>query len=613
MTQRKWILLLPAVALLLASCGGDPATPTTVASVPTATAARPNTPAAPAATNTAVAVAPTDTAVAVAAAPTDTALAPAATEGGAAPTEVATAAATGGEKGALVADLGFRPAVNGFKFENYGGGTGRTDLTPADVQRMFGDDVCANKGSGQDCLLVPPGQQWMDAMNQGMAGGHCEGFAALSLILYLQKENPDKFGAAHTFDLSIDGNTALQREIAYYFTTQATIPARDNEIKGKAPSDILDLLVAAFKANGGPTASYTMGIYQPGFKGGHAITPYAVQDMGNGVYDVLVYDNNYPGIERRVQIDRNANTWVYTASTNPNEPASVYRGDATTQTLTITATEPRLEKQLCPFCAISGSATTGSKTLAAAQEFNQIWLEQQDTTDAASLILTDKNGKQTGYVGGKLVNDIPGAQFQSIRGGSELWKDDAEPVYLVPVGTDFTVTVDGRDVTQPITAAVTMIGPGYDLAVDEIHLAPGQQDTIHFAPDGKTLTYQTSKTESPIIALGFDGKDADYAFALKGVDIESNASVIVTLDRDKGHLSLDTNGNKQAGTYALVMNRMDEKGEETFSHEGITLEPADVAYLDYSAWKGDGTPMTVEIDKGGDGTIDDSIELSDGP
>lgn len=609
MKRQKWLMLLPVVGLVMAGCGADPATPTVAGRAPTATVARPNTPvAARVLTNTAVAVAPAPTATAVAVAPTATPVAAAPTEAAVAATPTA---APGGGKGAMVADLGFRPDVNGFKFENYGGDPTRLNLTPADVQRMFGDAVCASKANG-DCILVPPGQQWMDAMNQGMAGGHCEGFAALSLILYLQKEAPTQFGAGRTFDLSIDGNAALQREIAYYFATQATIPTRDNEIKGKAPTAILDLLVAAFTQNGGPTFSYTMGIYQPGFKGGHAITPYAVQDMGNGVFDVLVYDNNYPSIERRVHIDRNADTWVYIASTNPNEPASEYRGDATTQTLTITATAPRLATQLCPFCEGGGSTVGGSKALAPAQLYNQIWLEQGDAQDAANLLLTTPAGKRTGYVGNKLINEIPGVQFQSIRSG-DLWKDDAEPVYLVPVGTDFTITVDGSHVTAPITASVTMIGPGYDLAVDEIHLAPGQKDTIHFAADGKTLTYQTTATESPIIGLGFETPAADYAFALKGVDIERGASMIIQLDRDKGRLSLDTKGNKQAGTYGLLMNRIDAKGEETFGHEGIPLGAQDIAYIDYSAWKGDGTPLTVDIDAGGDGSIDDSVELTDTP
>jgi hypothetical protein len=602
---QRWRVLLVAGGLIgsltLVACGGDAATPTKVPAVPTATKA----PAAPTAT-TAPAAPTATTAVGKGEAPPDTPVVEAA------PTTAEAAPTTASEPGAMVADLGFRPDVNGFKFENYGGGTGRTDLIPADVQRMFGDDVCANKGSGQDCILVPPGQQWMEAMNKGMDGGHCEGFAALSLILYLQKENPAKFGAERAFDLNIDDNSALQREIAYYFTTQATDPTRDNEVKSTAPSDLLDVLIKAFQQHGGPTAAYTMGIYQPGFKGGHAITPYAVQDKGNGVFDVLVYDNNYPGVERRVAIDRNANTWVYTASINPNEPASEYKGDASTQTLTLTATNPRLEKQLCPFCEGGGSAVAGGKGQAAPQLYNQIWLEQEDADDLANLVLTDKNGKHTGYVGGKLVNEIPGVQFQSIRGG-ELWKDDSEPVYLVPAGLDFTITVDGSALTKPITASVTMIGPGYDLAVDEIKLGPGQQDTIHFAPDGKTLTYQTGSTESPIITVGFEGKAADYAFALKGVDIESGASVIVTLDRDKGYLSLDTNGNKAEGTYGLVVDRIDDQGEAIFGHEGITLEPADIAYVDYSHWKGDGTPLTVEVDAGGDGSIDDSVELTDVP
>src|SRR5687768_5921355 len=43
------------------------------------------------------------------------------------------------QPGTLVADIGFRPEVNGFKFENYTNDPPRTNLTPQEVQRMFGD------------------------------------------------------------------------------------------------------------------------------------------------------------------------------------------------------------------------------------------------------------------------------------------------------------------------------------------------------------------------------------------------------------------------------------------------------------------------------------------
>ncbi|HKP52674.1 MAG TPA: hypothetical protein VJ183_08470 [Chloroflexia bacterium] len=511
-----------------------------------------------------------------------------------------------GETGDMVADLGFRPEVNGFKFENYGGTPPRTNLTAADLRRLFGDQVCANL-EGENCTLTPPAQEWMDNTNNSMNGGHCEGMAALSLIFYNQKADPAQFGAAKVNDLNIDDNEKLQREIAFYFSTQATDPTASNEIKGKTPTEILDILTPALKGGATAAETYTMGIYKPGFQGGHAITPYAVQDKGNGLFSVLVYDNNFPNTTRNVDIDRNTNKWSYSASTNPNEPESLYEGDAETKTLTITRTPPRLEKQVCPFCAQPESYAPGAKLLAQAAQYNQVWLEGE-----ANLLITDQDGKHTGYMDGKFVNEIPGVDFQPIRSG-DLWKDSPEPVYILPSGIAFTITVDGSQLKEASVSSVAMIGPGYDLAVDEINLDPGQKDTITFSPDGNSISYKTDSTESPSIILGLEASGADYGFLVKGMEVESGGAVTINLDTDKGRLGLDTTGNKEASIYGMVVSRIDDKGEQLFGHNDIQLEPSDVAYLEYGQWKGDGGEMALAIDTGGDGTIDDTVMLTDTP
>src|SRR5579872_841785 len=45
--------------------------------------------------------------------------------------------------GTVLADVGFRPDGNGFGFANYGGDPKVTNLTPADMRRLFGDAACA--------------------------------------------------------------------------------------------------------------------------------------------------------------------------------------------------------------------------------------------------------------------------------------------------------------------------------------------------------------------------------------------------------------------------------------------------------------------------------------
>ncbi|MCW3039055.1 MAG: hypothetical protein JWM31_960, partial [Solirubrobacterales bacterium] len=45
--------------------------------------------------------------------------------------------------GDIVADSGFRPDVDGFGFENYGNDAGPVNLRAANVEHLFGDQVCA--------------------------------------------------------------------------------------------------------------------------------------------------------------------------------------------------------------------------------------------------------------------------------------------------------------------------------------------------------------------------------------------------------------------------------------------------------------------------------------
>ncbi|MBK7451758.1 MAG: hypothetical protein IPJ47_21055 [Anaerolineales bacterium] len=60
--------------------------------------------------------------------------------------------------GDVIYDFGFVPEENGFSFENYGDEISVTNLTAAEMRRMFGDVVCADI-NGDECILTPPTEQ----------------------------------------------------------------------------------------------------------------------------------------------------------------------------------------------------------------------------------------------------------------------------------------------------------------------------------------------------------------------------------------------------------------------------------------------------------------------
>jgi hypothetical protein len=520
--------------------------------------------------------------------------------------------------GALLADSGFRPDANGFHFENYGAqlssGATVTNLTPDDVHRLFGDGVCADAQSGK-CDLIPEAQAWMDQANAGTSGGHCEGFSIAALLLWSGKVKADPFGAASTPALSIDGNTALQREIAYDFNFQALPSVLAAQVKG-TPNDILQALRDALKPN--PSEVYTVGIYKADHTGGHAVTPYAIEDKGNGVENLLIYDNNFPGVTREITFDTTANKWSYVASTNPNEPSSQYIGDATTGTIELDPGFPGLGTQPCPFCgkvpnpsggsaapaagtraATSGAVLAALHQQAAPAATEQIWLSGSDT-DHGHLLITDPQGHQLGYLNGKLVSQIPGGQAQFSKSDQD-WKTTAEPDYYVPEGVKYTISLDGTQLQSTDDTSIGVIASSFETQVDNISLNPGEKDTFVVAPDATQLSYTSSRSESPTISVGVSDTNADYTFEVMGVSDQPGSTVNVMLPADGTDLTVDTAGQGGTSDVSLQMTREDGQGVQVFKHSGISLAGGDQATLKFGDWA-NGQPLPLVVTHAGNQT-----------
>ena len=340
-----------------------------------------------------------------------------------------------GVPGNVVYDLGFTPEQNGFSFSNYGDDIPAINLTADELRRMFGDQVCSRL-DGDLCILTPPAEQWMEQINGAMAGGHCEGMAVLSLMMYTEQIPAADFGGTLASDLDIN-DEILQREIAYWWATQTVAPTYTSVIKG-TPMEILEI-VQQMDVSG---ETYSIGIYKEDGSGGHAITPFGVEDKGNGLYTILAYDNNYPGETRELFVDSRDNTWLYEASINPLVQSELYTGNADTQTLDLTPTSARLGVQECPFCDGSGvSSPGGGKFAALAQELNQIFLDGE-----GHILITDDNGNRLGYADGKIVNEIPGATYTAYR--MDASGNAPEPIYWLPATLDVTITIDGSTLTE---------------------------------------------------------------------------------------------------------------------------------------------------------------------
>ncbi len=437
----------------------------------------------------------------------------------------------------MIASSGFSPGRNGFSFANYG--PGYANLSPNGMRGLFGDRVCAAPIKSKRCVLTPVAQRYLEEANRAMAGGHCFGFSALSILLFRHQFPP--LAKTPIKRLKLRGNKELQHAIAYAFQWQ-TLPALQQELVRGTPTDVLRFLSSSLGRRGGEL--YTMAIFRNGFEGGHAVTPYAVDNRGHGLYDVLVYDNNWPGQARRVHFDTNANTWSYVAASNPSVPDSVYSGNAQTGTLYLEPTTPGLGVHFCPFCA----ATAGPRT------YNEIRLAG-NPENHAHLLIRDPQGRALGYENGKLVTQIAGATAVFPTASSN-WQQHQEPVYRLPFGVNTQVTVDGSGLRFPDTEHFSLIGQNHDLAVDGMIVRPGERESIVLNGDDESMTYTSagSQAASPLFNVGLVTLAGNYSIGIQAVTLHPDSVIRIADDRGTSTLSMhDASASGQ--TFELHLTR----------------------------------------------------------
>jgi hypothetical protein len=457
--------------------------------------------------------------------------------------------------GSVVASSGFNPARDGFAFQNYGFIAGQ-ELTPAVLQQMFGTSVCA-RGTGGSCELYPSVQQWAAAVSQSSFGGHCYGFSMLALRFFSHNLSPSDYGASTTYGLQF--TPAIESEIEANYAEQATAAAIA-AAKPEQPSQVVAALTAALKSRSGPY--YTLGIYNApvGAQGrdGHAITPLGISNLGSGRYQILVYDNNYPGVTRGIDVDTNAQTWSYAAQTNPQSGQAVtWSGKGTSNELTlipVSAVEHRQD-----FTAAT-RADQGVDTIALGG----------DPDRHANLLITTSDGRKLGFVDGRLVNQIAGARviYPFLN---QVALVHPEPVYLVPGNPKLTVTVAGGNPTAT-PAKVFVAGPGFGTTVSNLVTGGPSQASIHVAPSGANVSVTLTRPgtgQVPTVQLARDGGQGGSTVTVAPRSLSSGNTLTVGLAPGTHTVSLA--GSQITAPVAVKLSSVTSHGASTVNRSHVAV------------------------------------------
>ncbi|MFN8492235.1 MAG: hypothetical protein U0350_31840 [Caldilineaceae bacterium] len=492
-------------------------------------------------------------------------------------------------------DNGFRPNPNGYSFPNYGE-VNLADLTVEDLRPIFGDSaVCSSKPSGV-CLYNPVAVQWSDDWNQAMGGGHCYGMAVTSSRFFAGVDQPSSLqaNAATTYDLQLAN---ARRNIASYFVRQGANPAAAYvwHSLNTTPNQVLEQIRNSFDS---PVDSLTIISLGPG--AGHAITPYSVNDRGNGIVWVMVYDNNHPNdANRHIEFNMTSNTWSYDLGW------ITWSGDAVSHNIGVVPYSLNNAVMDCPWC----SAQTNSN-------FMQLW-----AISDAKMLVTDAAGRRFGMAGSDFVSEIPNAYQTVLITGLP---GPSPAIYNIPISGTQTLLLNSGVITQPTLMTLSQFGPDYAMTIDGIKLNPAKQDQVQIAADGKYVAYQASEQKAVTLTLALANIPSlsaagqtvtatveSYSFALGGVDIGSNQIVAASVDSAHGTLTFN-NAKANEGVYSLEIERTDNQGQRVFRANGIMIGSSDTQVINYGLWDNTNdnlAPMTLQVDHGSNGTVDNTIQL----
>ncbi|MFE0750995.1 hypothetical protein [Gordonia sp. NPDC058843] len=354
--------------------------------------------------------------------------------------------------GKLVAQADFQVKRDGFSFENWGPNDAlhTRGLSIEGMRAVFGDEVCARIVFGV-CSPTTVAEVVQQEFNESMAGGHCFGMAALAGLYATKRLNPFPLAMPWQSVYSIGPSAPLDELIARMFITQG-FPPTDLLESEVTVTQALSRLRSAWARND----NYVLAIYTDEEQSaGHAINPIAIRDLGQGKRGIVVYDNNFPGVEKMVVVDPAANSWYYSTATNPSEPTLLFQGS------------PANKMMLVPLAPI----------LARHQD-------PELRNDETVVMVSDNNGGARGVGDVDWDVRVTDPAGRAIPGVDKkiLFNNDNTGTFTVPANRKFRIIVDGVEAGRTADIDATVLSAGGVVAMGDLEVPAGAVAVVDADP-----------------------------------------------------------------------------------------------------------------------------------
>lgn len=468
--------------------------------------------------------------------------------------------------GRLIASSGFDVTRDGFSFDNWGPGSDehRRSLTPAAMQSLFGDGICGRIVNGE-CVLSAPGAALESAANEMAAGGHCYGMAALAGLFHTGGLDKADYLPPGQTVFEAQPSDALDRLISRYWAAQISSPSSTATTQNSVAQTVRTLISAWARGD-----NFILSFFDAEGAGGHAVTPIALRDLGAGRIGIVVYDNNFPGVEKIFVTDPVTDSWYYTTATTPSEPAHLYVGSRANR-LHLTPLRATTQIHECPVCADAGddSVTVLVKRAPGTGD---------ETSDEPAIRLTTPAG-----------GPVPGLK------PLEFISTMDSVAAVVPEDAAFDITLGNAGSGPAAVWDVTLFGDGWTNEVDGISLGSGDSATISVSADQRRLGLRSTARLEPVLAIAEEQADWSVSGVARGLSLAPGTGASVQRQLD-GDFVFALDGEGPDGSTEIVVLRRDVERDHLVRTPGpVTLPVGASASVAASTW--DGTaPLVVRVE-----------------
>jgi len=403
------------------------------------------------------------------------------------------------------------------------------------------------------CTLKPNAQTWLNQINTTMSGGRCDAMAVTSMRFYkgIDKITDFQADATKAYDLLIAN---MRGQIAYNFTLQATDPVASARVTARnqlLKLTIQELITSMNSQN--PADAKTIFLSQlitAGDPRGN------VGRHGHGLTPFRIVES-CPG------------SGIYKIYIYDNN----YPGSAT-RYINVDTNQGKWDYTL-----LSGFVWTGSDT---------------DTDNKLGIIDVNKYSE-------------PAQVPPSLIDGTS-----STDVWIAGMAGDAMVT-DGNGNALPAADVLSNEDPTLGQSISIYKVPAGQSIVIKGDVAGSTITQFAGGTSSSVEIPANTANAQQAEVKLEGAKVTSSVDANVTLTnatssvKMEGVTGANLTGDKVAvegkGAYNLTVTNINANGEqETATKAGLTITSGDAQYVST-------TDMSVKVDQGNDGTIDESVTL----